>query len=59
MPIIVAIPDEAQQTHDKNHARRLVAMLMLHQGMTVTDVARLRCALFRWQMDKLVYPAWC
>lgn len=52
MPIIAAIPDEerqlmrkeAQQTHDKNHARRLVAMLMLHQGMTVTDVARLLCA---------------
>ncbi|CCF76770.1 IS630 family transposase [Salmonella enterica] len=35
---------EAQQTHDKNHARRLIAMLMLHQGMTVTDVARLLCA---------------
>lgn len=52
MTIIAAIPDEerqlmrkeAQQTHDKNHARRLIAMLMLHQGMTVTDVARLLCA---------------
>ncbi|HAD3557484.1 IS630 family transposase [Salmonella enterica] len=52
MPIIAVIPDEerqlmrkeAQQTHDKNHARRLIAMLMLHQGMTVTDVARLLCA---------------
>ncbi|ELL2221992.1 IS630 family transposase [Salmonella enterica] len=52
MPIIAAIPDEerqlmrkeAQQTHDKNHARRLIAMLMLHQGMTVTDVAGLLCA---------------
>ncbi|HAC6653425.1 TPA_asm: IS630 family transposase [Salmonella enterica subsp. enterica serovar Abortusovis] len=52
MPLIAAIPDEerqlmrkeAQQTHDKNHARRLIAMLMLHQGMTVTDVARLLCA---------------
>lgn len=52
MPIIAAIPDEerqlmrkeAQQTHDKNHARRLIAMLMLHQGTTVTDVARLLCA---------------
>ncbi|EOV8203245.1 IS630 family transposase, partial [Salmonella enterica subsp. enterica serovar Enteritidis] len=50
--IIAAIPDEerqlmrkeAQQTYDKNHARRLIAMLMLHQGMTVTDVARLLCA---------------
>ncbi|HAB3224344.1 TPA_asm: IS630 family transposase [Salmonella enterica subsp. enterica serovar Enteritidis] len=52
MPIIAAIPDEerqlmrkeAQQTYDKNHARRLIAMLMLHQGMTVTAVARLLCA---------------
>ncbi|EAV0844563.1 IS630 family transposase [Salmonella enterica] len=52
MPIIAAIPDEerqlmrkeAQQTYDKNHARRLISMLMLHQGMTVTDVARLLCA---------------
>lgn len=52
MPIIAAIHDEerqlmrkeAQQTYDKNHARRLIAMLMLHQGMTVTDVARLLCA---------------
>lgn len=52
MPIIAAIPDEerqlmrkeAQQTYDKNHARRLIAMLMLNQGMTVTDVARLLCA---------------
>ncbi|EID7241640.1 IS630 family transposase [Salmonella enterica] len=52
MPIIAAIPDEerqlmrkeAQQTYDKNHARRLIAMLMPHQGMTVTDVARLLCA---------------
>ncbi|WP_256221696.1 IS630 family transposase [Salmonella enterica] len=52
MPIIAPIPrderrlmrKEAQQTHDKNHARRLIAMLMLHQGMTVTDVARLLCA---------------
>ena len=52
MPIIAAIPDEerrlmrkeAQLTRDKNHARRLIAILMLHQGMTVTDVARLLCA---------------
>jgi putative transposase len=52
MPIIAPIPDEerrlmrkeAQQTRDKNHARRLIAMLMLHQGMTVTDVARILCA---------------
>jgi putative transposase len=52
MPIIASIPDEerylmrkqAQQTRDKNHARRLMAMLMLHQGMTVTEVARILCA---------------
>lgn len=52
MPIIVAIPDEerilmrkdAQQTCDKNYARRLIAMLMLHQGMTVTEVAKILCA---------------
>ncbi|EHL5834379.1 IS630 family transposase, partial [Salmonella enterica] len=52
MPIIAPIPDEerrlmrkeAQQTRDKNHARRLIAILMLHQGMTVTDVARILCA---------------
>lgn len=52
MPIIAAIPDEerqlmrkeAQQTRDKNHARRLIAILMLHQGMTVTEVASILCA---------------
>jgi putative transposase len=52
MPIIAFIPDEerylmrkeAQQTRDKNHARRLMAMLMLHQGMTVTEVAKILCA---------------
>jgi putative transposase len=52
MPIIAVTSDEerllmrkeAQQTLDKNHARRLIAMLMLHQGMTVTDVARTLCA---------------
>ncbi|MCA6939540.1 MULTISPECIES: IS630 family transposase [Pectobacterium] len=52
MPIIAAIPDEerrlmrkeAQQTRDKNYSRRLIAILMLHKGMTVTDVSRLLCA---------------
>ena len=52
MPIIAAISDEerqqmrkeAQLTRDKNYARRLMAMLMLHRGMTVTEVARLLCA---------------
>jgi len=52
MPIIAAIPDEeqqlmrkeARQTRDKNHTRRLIAMLILHQRMTVSEVARLLCA---------------
>ncbi|MBG6246760.1 IS630 family transposase, partial [Candidatus Symbiopectobacterium sp. 'North America'] len=35
---------EAQQTRDKNHARRLIAILMLHRGMTVTEVADVLCA---------------
>ncbi len=35
---------EAQHTRDKNRARRLMAMLMLHQGMTVTEVAKILCA---------------
>ncbi len=52
MPIIVAIPDEerrlmrkeAQQTYDNNQARRLIAILMLHRRMTVSEVAKLLCA---------------
>ncbi len=52
MPIIAVIPDEErllmrkeiQQTRDKNYARRLIAMLMLHQGMTVSGVANALCA---------------
>lgn len=52
MPIIVAISDEerrlmhkeAQQTRDKYHSRRFIAILMLHRGMTVSDVTRLLCA---------------
>lgn len=52
MPIIVFIPNEerrlmrkeAQKTRDKNHAKRLIAILILHQGMTVTDVAKMLCA---------------
>lgn len=52
MPIIAFIPDEerrlmrkeAQKTRDKNHARRLIAILILHQGITVTDVAKMLCA---------------
>jgi len=57
MPIIAAIPyeerllmrKEAQQTHDKNHARRLISILRLHQGMTVTEVARMLGAA--WPLD--------
>lgn len=52
MSIIAAISDEerilmrkeAQQTRDKNYARRLIAILMLHQGITVTEVAKMLCA---------------
>lgn len=32
-----------QKTHDKNYARRLLAMLMLHRGDRVSDVARTLC----------------
>ncbi|WP_386263611.1 IS630 family transposase, partial [Xanthomonas translucens] len=31
------------KTRDKNHARRLTAMLMLHRGVRVSDVARTLC----------------
>ncbi|MBF7839432.1 helix-turn-helix domain-containing protein, partial [Klebsiella pneumoniae] len=31
------------KTRDKNHARRLTAMLMLHRGERVSDVARTLC----------------
>lgn len=31
------------KTHDKNHARRLTAMLMLHWGDRVSDIARTLC----------------
>lgn len=51
MPIIAPIPcDERRlmqkaihKTHDKNHARRLTAMLMLHRGDRVSDVVRTLC----------------
>lgn len=51
MPIIAPIPRSERrlmqkaihQTRDKNHARRLTAMLMLHQGDRVSDVARTLC----------------
>lgn len=48
MPIIAPIPrDERRKTihktRDKNHARRLTAMLMLHRGDKVSDVAKTLC----------------
>ncbi|EOG4600328.1 IS630 family transposase, partial [Klebsiella pneumoniae] len=47
MPIIAPIPrgerrlmqKAIHKTRDKNHARRLTAMLMLHRGERVSDVA--------------------
>jgi hypothetical protein len=40
------------KTKDKNHARRLTAMLMLHRGDTVSYVARTLCcarsSIGRW-----------
>lgn len=52
MPIIAPIPrNERRQmqktvhkTADKNHARRLMAMLMLHRGESLTHVAKTLCA---------------
>ncbi|MEH4990399.1 IS630 family transposase [Enterobacter asburiae] len=51
MPIIAPIPRNERRlmqktihkTKDKNHARRLTAMLMLHRGDTVSHVARTLC----------------
>jgi len=46
------MPKEAQQTRDKNHARWLITILILHQGMTITDVVRMlkaaRSSVYRW-----------
>lgn len=52
MPIIAPIPRNErrnmqkiiQKTPDKNHARRLIAMLMLHCGDSLTHVAKTLCA---------------
>ena len=52
MPIIAAIPRNerlhmekiVQKTKDKNHSRRLIAMLMLHRGESLTYVAKTLCA---------------
>lgn len=51
MPIIAPIPRTERRlmqkaihkTHDKNHARRLTAILMLHRGDRVSDVTRTLC----------------
>ena len=51
MPIIAPIPRSERRliqkaihkTCDKNYARRLTAMLMLHRGDRVSDVARMLC----------------
>ena len=60
MPIIAPIPDAERclmqktihKTRDKNYARRLTAMLMLHRGEKVSDIARTLCcarsSLGRW-----------
>lgn len=60
MPIIAPIPDAERclmqktihKTCDKNHARRLTAMLMLHRGDKISDVAKTLCcarsSLGRW-----------
>ncbi|EBT5667961.1 IS630 family transposase [Salmonella enterica] len=60
MPIIAPIPRTERRlmqkiihkTKDKNHARRLTAMLMLHRGDTVSYVARTLCcarsSIGRW-----------
>ncbi|KDY47776.1 helix-turn-helix domain protein [Escherichia coli 2-460-02_S3_C1] len=35
----------SQKTHDKNYARRLTAMLMMHRNNRVSDVARTLCCV--------------
>lgn len=61
MPIIAPIPRTERRlkqktlhkTKDKNHARRLTAMLMLHRGDAVSHVAQhaLLCPLIDWSLD--------
>ncbi|WP_045970488.1 IS630 family transposase [Xenorhabdus doucetiae] len=60
MPIITSIPRNErrqmkkaiQKTRDKNYARRLTALLMLHEGSTVSHVSRTlhcsRSSVNRW-----------
>ncbi len=61
MPIIAPIPRDERRlmqkaihkTHDKNYARRVTAMLMMHRGCRVSDVARnaLLCPFLRRPLD--------
>ena len=60
MPILPPLPRPQRRrihkiihaTRDKGHARRLMAILLLHEGRTITDVHRLtgaaRSTIGRW-----------
>ncbi|MEV3814754.1 helix-turn-helix domain-containing protein, partial [Aeromonas salmonicida] len=60
MPILLPLPRPQRcriykiihATRDKGHARRLMAILLLHEGRTVTDVHHLtgaaRSTIGRW-----------
>ncbi|EOS94433.1 transposase [Erwinia tracheiphila] len=51
MPVIAPLPRSERRlmqktihkTRDKNYARRLIAMLMLHRGDRVSDATRTLC----------------
>ncbi len=67
MPIIAPIPrNERRQmekivhkTTDKNHSRRLMAMLMLHRGESLSYVAKNLCAArSSVGLDSLVHTIW-
>lgn len=55
MPIIAAISNkerrlmrkEARQTRDKNYARRIIAMLMLHRGILINREQVTTICVFR------------
>ncbi|KJD86138.1 transposase [Escherichia coli] len=54
MSKLAASPQKTiHKTKDKNHARRITAMLMLHRGDTVSYVARtaLLCPFIDWSLD--------
>lgn len=65
MPIIVLIPRTERRLmqktihkiRNKNHARRLTTMLILHRGSRVTDVAER--PFVHGALSQLVYPVWC